>query len=110
MATLQTELRLASPDDFYDQLLSLAEGLNEAAAHSALAAFALLLANHIGDEAVLREAIAHVKQAYQDHPEAAAVGAPRDSGKVFAVGGALESLRKIIAVNPAPTLPGQMTS
>lgn len=110
MAALQTDLRLASPDDFYEQLLSLADGLSAPAAHSALAAFALLLANHIGDEAVLREAIAHVKEAFKDHPEAAAVGAPRDPHKVFQVGGALDSLRRIIEVNPAPTLPGALTS
>jgi hypothetical protein len=109
MASLQIDLRLASPDDFYDQMRSLADGLDDGAAHSALAAFALLLANHIGDDAVLREAVERVKTAFRDYPEAAMVGA-RDPGKVYQVGGALDSLRKIIAVNPAPTLPGALTS
>ena len=109
MASLQTDLRLASPDDFYEELRRLADGLSDTAAHSALAAFALLLANHIGDEAVLREAIAHVKSAFKDHPEAAMVGI-RDPDKVYQVGGALDSLRKVIEVNPAPTLPGALTS
>jgi hypothetical protein len=109
MASLQTELRLTSPDDFYEELGSLAEGLSDTAGHSALAAFALLLANHIGDEAVLREAIVRVKAAFKEHPEAAMVGI-RDPDKVYQVGGALDSLRKIIEVNPAPTLPGALTS
>jgi hypothetical protein len=31
-------------------------------------------------------------------------------GKVFQVGGALDSLRKIIDVKPVPTIPGALTS
>ena len=45
----------------------------------------------------------HVEQ------EATQVGV-RDPEKVYEVGGALASLRKVIEVNPAPTLPGQLTS
>jgi hypothetical protein len=110
MTTLRSDLRLQSPDDFYEALLSLAEGLSDTAAHSALAAFALLLANHIGDEAVISEAIAQVKRAFREFPEAASVGISDPAGKDYHVGGALDSLRKIIEVKPAPTLPGAMTS
>lgn len=106
---LHTDLRLASPDDFYERLRLMADGLDDNAAHSALAAFALLLANHIGDDVVLNDAMYRVKAAFREFPEAAQVGV-RDPNKVYQVGGALDSLRKIIAVNPAPTLPGQLTS
>jgi len=106
---LQTDLRLASPDDFYEELRALGDGLSDTAAHSALAAFALLLANHIGDAAVLSEAMARVKAAFNEFPEATQVGV-RDPDKVYEIGGALASLRKVIEVNPAPTLPGQLTS
>ena len=52
------DLRFAAPDDVYEAILSLGDGLERRAAHSALAAFALLLANHIGDDAVVYAAIA----------------------------------------------------
>ncbi len=110
MASLRTDMRLAAPDDVYAAILSLAAGLDDKAAHSALAAFALLLANHIGDDAVLLEAVAHVKQAFMDFPEAMKVGTQDAAGKVFQIGGALDSLRKIIEVKPTPTLPGALTS
>lgn len=110
MTTLRTDLRLTKPDDVYEAVLSLADGLDEKAAHSALAAFALLLANHIGDDAVLFAAVARVRQAFKDFPEAMTVGTQDPAGKTYQVGGALDSLRKIIEVKPAPTLPGALTS
>jgi Protein of unknown function (DUF2783). len=70
MALLHSDLRFGSPDDIYEAIISLADGLDDRAAHTALAAFALLLANHIGDEQVVREAIAAVRQALKDYPEA----------------------------------------
>jgi hypothetical protein len=110
MASLQSDLRFASPDDVYEAIVSLADGLDDRAAHTALAAFALLLANHIGDDEVIREAIAAVRQALKDYPEAPRLGAQDPAGKVFQVGGALDSLRKIMDVKPAPTIPGALTS
>ena len=107
---LQSDLRFAAPDDVYEAILSLANGLNERAAHTALAAFALLLANHIGDDDVVLEAISHVKQAFAEYPEATTVGVAGLESKSYQVGGALDSLRKIIEVKPAPTLPGALTS
>jgi hypothetical protein len=58
MVQLTTALNLAAPDDFYEQLVAAHHGLD--AAQSALlnAKLVLLLANHIGDVAVLAEAIA----------------------------------------------------
>lgn len=110
MTGLHTELRFEAPDDVYQAILSLAEGLSDSAAHSALAAFALLLANHIGDDRVIYDAVAQVKQTFKDFPEAAMVGAKDPDGKVYQIGGALDSLRKVIALKPAPTLPGALTS
>jgi hypothetical protein len=110
MALLHSDLRFGYPDDIYEAIISLADGLDDRAAHTALAAFALLLANHIGDEQVVREAIAAVRQALKDYPEAPRLGGHDPAGKVFQVGGALDSLRKIIDVKPAPTIPGALTS
>jgi Protein of unknown function (DUF2783) len=110
MASLRSDLRFSSPDDAYEAIVSLADGLDDRAAHTALAAFALLLANHVGDDDVIREAIAAVRQALKDYPEAPRLGGQDPAGKVFQVGGALDSLRKIIDVKPAPTIPGALTS
>jgi hypothetical protein len=107
---LRTEHGFQSPDDVYEAILSLADGVDDSSARSALAAFALLLANHIGDDAIVLEAIAAAKKAVSEHPEAIAVGQQDADGKEFQVGGALDSLRKIIEVKPAPTLPGALTS
>ena len=110
MTTLHSDLRFSAPDDVYEAIISLADGLDERAAHSALAAFALLLANHIGDDVVVHEAIDAVRQALKEYPEAPRLGVPSPEGKVFQVGGALDSLRKIIEVKPVPTIPGALTS
>jgi len=110
MTSLRSDLRFQAPDDVYEAILSLSEGVSDGTAHAALAAFALLLANHIGDDAIVREAVAEAKRAIKDYPEATMVGTRHPDGKTFQVGGALDSLRKIIEVKPAPTLPGALTS
>jgi predicted metalloendopeptidase len=55
---LNTEPNLAAPDDFYEALIEAHRGLTEAQSQSVNAKLILLLANHIGDLGVLREAIA----------------------------------------------------
>jgi hypothetical protein len=110
MTALRSDLHFSAPDDVYEAIISLADGLDERAAHSALAAFALLLANHIGEDQVIYDAIAAVRQALKDYPEAPKLGTKSPDGKVFQVGGALDSLRKIIDVKPVPTIPGALTS
>ena len=45
-------------DDFYEALIRAHEGLSEAESHTLNARLVLILANHIGDLAVLREALA----------------------------------------------------
>ena len=57
-ATLKTELNLKAPDDFYQALIDTHRDLPEAESHALNARLVLLLANHIGDMAVLRQALA----------------------------------------------------
>jgi hypothetical protein len=48
-------------DDFYDSLMRAHQGLSEAESHTLNARLVLILANHIGDLAVLQEAIARAR-------------------------------------------------
>jgi hypothetical protein len=57
MAELRTELNLASPDDFYETLVELHRDLSDEQSELINARLILLLANHIGDMQVLREAM-----------------------------------------------------
>jgi len=62
MTRLDTEANLSAPDDFYQELIDAHRDLS--AAQSALlnARLILLLANHVGDLAVLRQALAAARQ------------------------------------------------
>ena len=55
---LVTSPNIAAPDDFYAALTDLYRDLDDAESAKANAKLVLLLANHIGDAAVLKEAIA----------------------------------------------------
>ena len=44
-------------DDFYEALIRAHQGLSEAQSHALNARLVLILANHVGDLAVLREAL-----------------------------------------------------
>ena len=57
MAALLTEPRIARPDDVYDLLIGLHAGMDESRSHVVNAKLIFLLANHIGDEDVIRAAI-----------------------------------------------------
>lgn len=57
MAELKTDLNLVSPDDFYEKLIEMHRGLSDEQSELVNARLILLLANHIGDPAVLREAM-----------------------------------------------------
>lgn len=57
MASLNLEPNLASPDDFYESLIEMHRELDEDASAKVNAKLILLLANHIGDLDVLREAM-----------------------------------------------------
>jgi hypothetical protein len=57
MNTLNTRSNFASPDDFYEDLIEAHRDLDTAQSHELNAALVLLLANHIGDREVLRDAL-----------------------------------------------------
>ena len=54
---LNTAPNIAAPDDFYQELIDLHRDLTEAQSALVNAKLILLLANHIGDRTVLREAM-----------------------------------------------------
>ena len=54
---LNTELNISAPDDFYQELIELHRDLSDEQSALVNAKLILLLANHIGDPAVLREAM-----------------------------------------------------
>lgn len=62
MNALITDLNIPDQDGFYAELLSVHEGLDEAASHALNARLTLILANHIGDRAVLSEALVLAKK------------------------------------------------
>lgn len=61
MTQLQIAPNLENADDFYAALLAAHDGLNEADMHALNARLILVLANHIGDQAVLEAAIGVAK-------------------------------------------------
>jgi Protein of unknown function (DUF2783) len=54
---VRTELHIPDADAFYEAIVAANEGLTEAQSAAFLMRFALLLANQIGDQQVLLEAI-----------------------------------------------------
>ncbi|HEX7910773.1 MAG TPA: DUF2783 domain-containing protein [Paraburkholderia sp.] len=63
---LNTQPNLARPDDFYEALIDMHRDLDDAQSQSANAQLILLLANHIGDHAVLLEAMRHAREGVSD--------------------------------------------
>jgi hypothetical protein len=55
--TLNIEPNLAAPDDFYEALIDMHRDLTPQQSELVNAKLILLLANHVGDLAVLREAM-----------------------------------------------------
>jgi hypothetical protein len=62
MTVLTTEPNLPDPDGFYDELLAVHDGLSKAESDALNARLILILANHVGDRAVLRAALAAAAQ------------------------------------------------
>jgi 3-(3-hydroxy-phenyl)propionate hydroxylase len=62
MAMLRTEANIGDPDALYSELIELHRGLSEEQSRMANAKLILLLANHVGDMAVLRQAIAVARE------------------------------------------------
>lgn len=61
MTRLNTQTNIASPDDFYAELLAAHEGLSKAESDAYNARLILLLANHIGERSILSEALETAK-------------------------------------------------
>ena len=57
MSTLITDPNLGAPDDFYEAVIAMHRGLTEAQSALVNARLILLLANHIGDLDILRDAL-----------------------------------------------------
>ena len=64
--TLSTSSNFAKPDDAFRAIVEAHRGLNDAQSADLDAALVLVLANHIGDIAVLNEAIALAKRRMLD--------------------------------------------
>jgi hypothetical protein len=71
MADLDTTCRLADPDGFYERLIEMHRGLDEEQSRLVNAKLILLLANHIGDDAVLAEAMEMARANFGDSPSPA---------------------------------------
>ena len=54
---LRGTLNIARPDDVYNAIVEAHRGLDDAQCRALDARLILLLANHVGDEAVVREAL-----------------------------------------------------
>jgi hypothetical protein len=62
VASLNVGLNLTSPDDFYAALIELHRGLTDEQSELVNARLILLLANHVGDTEVLREAMRRARE------------------------------------------------
>ena len=62
MTNLRQEPGLPDPDRFYSQLIELHQGLSQEESNKVNAKLILMLANHIGDEEVLDEALSYLRQ------------------------------------------------
>ena len=62
MAPLHTETRISDPDAFYAELIALHRDLTEEQSRKLNAKLILILANQVGDLALLREAMAIARE------------------------------------------------
>jgi hypothetical protein len=63
--TLTLEPNFANPDDFYERLIETHRGLTDAQSADVNAKLVLLLANHIGDMAVLEQAMTIARDGHE---------------------------------------------
>ncbi|WP_417241615.1 DUF2783 domain-containing protein [Celeribacter sp.] len=66
MKTLQLKPNFAAPDDVYEMLISGHEGLSDDESNALNARLILILANHIGEADILREALRIAKTPSQE--------------------------------------------
>jgi Protein of unknown function (DUF2783) len=69
---LNTDPNLDSPDDFYEALIDMHRGLSDEQSELANAKLILVLANHIGDLEVLRQAMSTARNGISPSPLEAA--------------------------------------
>lgn len=63
---LRRTLNLARPDDVYNAIVDAHKDLDDAQCRAFDARLILLLANHVGDEAAIREALAAARQSLEE--------------------------------------------
>lgn len=63
--TLNLEPNFANPDDFYERLIETHRGLSDAQSADVNAKLVLLLSNHIGDMAVLTQAMDIAREGHE---------------------------------------------
>ncbi len=68
MAALIIEPNLAAPDDFYEALIDMHRDLTPEQSQLVNAKLILLLANHVGDLAVLRDAVTRARDGVTPAP------------------------------------------
>ncbi len=68
---LITDTNLSSPDDFYEALIETHRDLSNEQSQELNAALILLLANHLGDMGVLREALQQARASVVEPAEKA---------------------------------------
>jgi hypothetical protein len=68
MSTLDTSPRLDDPDGLFEALVEAHRDLDAEASRRLNARLVLLLANHIGSVAIVREAIAAAREAAKEEP------------------------------------------
>jgi len=71
MAKLNIDANVESPDELYQSLLDAHRGLTLDQSHALNARLVLLLANHIGDLAVLRDALRRARDDVESNSDAA---------------------------------------
>jgi hypothetical protein len=65
---LNRQPNIPGPDAFYEELIAAQRDLTDEQADTLLAKLVLILANHVGDRAVLSEALALARQNTLDTP------------------------------------------
>lgn len=62
--SLKLQPNAPAPDDIYEAIIAMHEGLGEEESARANARLIIILANHIGDAAVIREAASIVREGF----------------------------------------------
>ena len=72
---LNLQPNLTQPDDFYEALIDMHRDMSDAKSQSANAQLILLLANHVGDQAILVEAMRIAREGVLGVPQSEAMAA-----------------------------------